>query len=161
MSKERQAQIVTVLILAAAVGVAILRKTNVGTSFAALVERSEPTPQDAVYAMLDAGKEGDVEKYVSSHTGQMEQSLRRTIAESPDFAQYLRNSNAAIKGIAVTEPEWLSDTHVKVRVEYVFADRNEVQFLFIEKTPAGWKIARVDSARHLETPTPYGAKVVE
>ena len=161
MSKERQAQIVTVLILAATVAVVLVRRTNVGASFATLVERSDPTPQDAVYAMLDAGKEGNVEKYLSSHTGQMEQSLRRTIAESADFAQYLRSSNATIKGIAVNEPEWLSDSRAKVRVEFVLADRNEVQFLFVERTPAGWKIARVDSATHLETPTPYGAKVVE
>jgi hypothetical protein len=111
--------------------------------------------------MLDAGKGGDVDKYVSSHTGQMEQSLRRTIADSTDFAQYLRNSNAAIKGVAVTEPQYLSDKRVKVRVEYVFEDRNEVQFMFVEKTSAGWKIARVDSANHLEPLTPYGAKVVE
>jgi hypothetical protein len=161
MSKKHQAQIVTVLILAATVGVALVRKTNVGASFDAFAGRSDPTPQDAVYAMLDAGKDGDVEKYLASHTGQMEQSLRRTIAESSDFAQYLRNSNTAIKGIALNEPERLSDTHVKVRVEYVFADRNEVQFLFVEKTPGGWKIARVDSASHQDTPTPYGAKVVE
>lgn len=161
MSKERQAQIVTVLILAATVGVAVLRKTNAGASFAALAERSDTTPQEAVYAMLDAGKEGDVEKYLSSHTGQMEQSLRRTIAESSDFAQYLRSSNAAIKGVAVTEPQVVSDDRVTVRVEYVFADRNEAQLLSIEKTPAGWKIARVDSANRLETPTPYGATVVE
>src|SRR5262245_11449996 len=107
MSKERQAHIVTVLILAAVVGVALLRKTNVGASFAVLVERSEPTPQDTVYDMLDAGKEGDVEKYISSHTGEMAESLRRTIAEATDFAQYLRKSNAAIKGIAVAEPQWL------------------------------------------------------
>ena len=111
--------------------------------------------------MLDAGKEGNVEKYLSSHTGQMEQSLRRTIAESADFAQYLRNSNAPVKGIAVNEPEWLSDMQAKVRVEFVLADRNEVQFLFVERTPAGWKIARVDSATHLEAPTSYGAKVLE
>jgi hypothetical protein len=106
-------------------------------------------------------KRGNVEKYLSSHTGQMEESLRRTIAESADFARYLRSSNATIKGIAVSEPEWLSDSRAKMRVEFVLADRNEVQFLFVERTPAGWKIARVDSATHLETPTPYGAKVVE
>lgn len=161
MSKERQAQIVTILILAATVALVLVRRTNVGASFATLVQRSDPTPQDAVYAMLEAGKDGNVEKYLASHTGQMEKSLRRTIAESADFAQYLRSSNAAIKGIAVNEPQWLSESHAKVRVEFVFADRNEVQFLFVEKTPAGWKIARVDAATHLDTPTPYGAKVVE
>ena len=90
-----------------------------------------------------------------------EESLRRTIAEAADFAQYLRNANAAIKGIAVNEAQVLSETHVRVRVEYVFADRNDVQFLSVEKTPAGWKIARVDSASHLEPPAPYGAKAIE
>jgi hypothetical protein len=159
MTKERMAQIVTILILAAAASAAIVRKIDVGTSFAGLVQRTEPTPQDAVYAMLDAARAGDVAKYAASHTGQMEQSLRRVISESGDFAQYLRNSNAGIKGIAVAEPEVLSPQEVKVRVEYVFQDRNEIQFLYLDKTAAGWKISRVDSAERIETPVRYGTTV--
>jgi hypothetical protein len=157
MTRERKASIVTILVLATAIGVVILRKTDVGNSFAAVVQRTEPTPQDAVYAMLDAAKAGDVAKYLASHTGQMEQSLRRAISESTDFAQYLRKSDAGIKGIALTEPEVLSAQEVKLRVEYVFQDRNEIQFLYLHKTEAGWKISQVDSAERIQTLVPYGA----
>jgi hypothetical protein len=161
MTKEHKAHIVTILVLAAAVSVAILRTTDVGTSFGAVVGQrtTEPTPEDAVYSMLDAARAGDVTKYLASHTGQMEQSLRRARSESTDFAQYLRNSNAGIRGIAVTEPEVLSAQEVKLRVEYVFQDRNEIQFLYLEKTEAGWKISQVDSAERIKTPVPYGATI--
>jgi hypothetical protein len=161
MTKEHKAHIVTILVLAAAVGVAILRTTDVGTSFGAVVVQrtTESTPEDAVYSMLDAARAGDVAKYLASHTGQMEQSLRRARSESTDFAQYLRNSNAGIRGIAVTEPEVLSAQEVKLRVEYVFQDRNEIQFVYLEKTDAGWKISQVDSAERIKTPVPYGATI--
>ena len=159
MTKERRAQIITILILAGAFGITLLRKTEVGTSLMTVVRRTEPTPQDAVYAMLDAARDGDVAKYLASHTGQIEQSLRRAISESPDFAQYLRNSNTGIRGIALTEPEVLSAQQVKLRVEYVFQDRNEIQFLYLDKTQAGWKISQVDTAERIKTPVPYGATV--
>jgi hypothetical protein len=159
MSKARRAQVVTILILAVALGVAVLRKTPLRASFAAIRLESDPTPQDVVYAMLDAARAGDVAKYLASYTGEIEQSLKRARSESTDFGQYLRTSNAAIVGIAVNEPQLLSEREVQVRVEYVFRDRNEVQVLYLGKTPGGWKIARVDSAERIETKAPYGVPI--
>jgi hypothetical protein len=89
----------------------------------------------------------------------MEQSLERARSESADFAKYLRDSNAALKGIAVTEPETLSDREVKARVEYVYQDRNEVQYFYLQKLRDGWKISRVDSAERVKTLVPYGTPV--
>ena len=109
--------------------------------------------------MLDAAREGNVNKYLASYSGQMETSLRQAITESPDFGKYLKDSNAAIKGVAIMEPEQVNDREVKARVEYVFQDRNEVQSMFLDKTSSGWKIVRVDSAERVKTLVPYGTPV--
>jgi hypothetical protein len=154
MQNKRKAQIVTILVLVAALGAIVMRKTNLRGSVALVAQ-----PQDAIYAMLDAARAGDVKKYLASYTGEMEQSLERARSESADFAKYLRDSNAALKGIAVTEPETLSDREVKARVEYVYQDRNEVQYFYLQKLRDGWKISRVDSAERVKTLVPYGTPV--
>lgn len=167
MTKERKAQALTVVILAAAVGFIAWRQGALsGFDFSQVAARAsapktDPTPQDVVYAMLDAAREGKVNDYLSSYTGQMEAALRKAIAESTEqgFANYLRETNAPIKGIALQEPQLLTDREVKVRVEYVFQDRNEVQWMYLEKIGSTWKIARVDSAERIPTLVPYGTPV--
>lgn len=158
MSQKKKAQIVTIAVLACVVGAVIVKRWR-----PAIAERpattAETMPQDVIYAMLDAARDGDVGKYLASYTGQMETSLQQAVAESPDFSKYLKDSNAAIKGVAIAEPQPISDREVKARVEYVFQDRNEVQFMFLEKTPRGWRIARVDSAERIKTLVPYGTPV--
>ena len=88
-------------------------------------------------------------------------SLNESLAETTQagFAKYLQDSNAAIKGVAISEPQALTDREVKVRVEYVYQDRNEAQTLYLEKAPGGWKIARVDGAERVKTLVPYGTPV--
>jgi hypothetical protein len=89
----------------------------------------------------------------------MEAALKQSVAETADFPKYLRDSNAAIKGVAISEPQTLTDREVKVRVEYVYQDRNEAQSMYLEKQPGGWKIARVDSIERVKTLVPYGTPV--
>lgn len=121
MRKEQKAKVVTVAILLAAL-VVVLGQKN-GWRLPQLppraVSKPDPTPQDAIYSMLDAARAGDVRGYMSSYTGQMRTSLQQALAEStePGFAKYLKDSNAAIKGIAISEPQSLTDREVKVRVE--------------------------------------------
>jgi len=158
VTRERKARIATVAVLAAALGgIAVYRS---GWTFSP-PQIASPKPQDAVYAMLDAAREGDVRKYLSAYTGQMEVSLKQAIAESGEaaFAKYLKDSNAAIKGVAIMEPQPLTEREVKLKVEYVYQDRNETQQLYVEKTPGGWRIARVDSAERVKTLVPYGTPV--
>ena len=163
MSADKKAKIITVVVLAVAMGVAVGKKygwrmPSVAPMAAA---KADPTPQDAIYAMLDAARTGDVKSYMSSYTGQMESSLRQSLAESGDagFAKYLKDSNAAIKGIAISEPQTLTDREVKVRVEYVYQDRNEAQTMYLEKSSGAWKIARVDGVERVKTLVPYGTPV--
>jgi hypothetical protein len=168
MTNERKTQIVTIVVLAAAFGVVLAQKTGwnfSGVKMAEMVQspapKAEPSPQDAIYAMLDAARIGDVKAYLASYTGQMDAALKQSLAETtePGFAKYLKDSNAAVKGIAISEPQPLTDREVKVRVEYVYQDRNEAQLMYLEKGPAGWKIARVDGAERVKTLVPYGTPV--
>lgn len=159
MTKKATARILTILILAAAVCVIVVRKTDLQALIGGLTQSAEATPQEAIYAMLDAARTGDVKKYMASYSGQMAQSLERARAEFADFAKYLRDSNAPLKGIAVMEPQPQADRQVKVRVEYVYQDRNEAQFFYLDKTAGGWKISRVETAERVKTLIPYGTPV--
>jgi hypothetical protein len=156
MTKERKAEILTFAVLLAAVGAGVARKIA-----SAPAARPEAGPQDAIYAMLDAARAGDVRAYLATYTGPMEATLRQAVAETtePAFAKYLRDTNAAIKGVAVFDPEKLTDSEAKVRVEYVYQDRNEVQMLSLVKAASGWKISGADGDERVKTLIPYGTPV--
>jgi hypothetical protein len=158
MTKQTLARILTALILVAVLGVALARK-NGWTSRS--LKSVEATPEDAIYAMLDAARKGDVAKYLAAYTGPMEASLRQSIAESTNaaFHQYLQDSNASLKGVAVMAPEMVNAREAKARVEYVYQDRNEAQTMYLEKTSAGWRITRVETAQRVKTLIPYGTPV--
>jgi hypothetical protein len=166
MNKQRKARLITLLVLAFALVAVVARRSGtpfreVSRIFSSRQSKAERTPQDVIYSMLDAAREGDVERYVAAYTGRMEASLKQAIAEKTDdgFARYLRESNAAVKGIAITEPQPFTDREVRVRVEYVYQDRNEAQFMYLERVAGTWKIHRVDTAERLKTLTPYGTPV--
>ncbi len=155
--RSNAARILTVVLLAGALGVAVVRSKRAPAQSAA------PSPEDAIYAMLDAARNGDVNAYLESYTDSMRENLRQSLVESTPagFAKYLKDSNAAFKGVAVSPPEPVNDDGVKVRVEYVYADRNEVQFVYLKKKGSGWKIFRVDGAERVKTLVPYGSPVTE
>lgn len=153
MSRQTIARIVTILVLVAALGVVVARKID----FRAAAQ--PPRPQDAVYAMLEAARNGDVPKYLASYTGSMAESLERARSESSDFSKYLRDMNASLKGVAVMEPQTQPDGQVQLRVEYVYDDRNESQFFYLVKTSGGWKISRIETAERVKTLIPYGTPV--
>ncbi|MEZ5400970.1 MAG: hypothetical protein R2729_14970 [Bryobacteraceae bacterium] len=168
MTKERKAQVLTVALMAGAALFVVARQGGWTPSAATVAEmvpaaqpKADPTPQDAIYAMLDAAREGDVSSYLSHYTGQMETSLQQAIAEQGEtaFGRYLKETNSPIKGIAINEPQTLTDREVKARVEYVYQDRNEIQFFYLEKQGKEWKIARLDTAERIKTLIPYGTPV--
>lgn len=168
MSKDAKAQIVTIALIAAALaviawkqgGLDALRRGADASGFLGSGSQREHEPRDVIYAMLDAARDGKVEAYLACYAGQMERTLRQSHAEmGPErFAAFLRERNQDIKGIAMNAPEETGD-ETRVRVEYVYADRNEVQMFFLNRTEGAWKIARVGEIRRIETPVPYGTPV--
>ncbi len=165
MTKERKAQIVTLAVLAGVGAVVAGRSVKwqmpTVSAPAVMQPKADPTPQDTIYAMLDAARDGDPAKYLACYTGQMLTSLEQSVNETgkDGFIKYLKDSNAPIKGVAINEPQVLTDREVKVRIEFVYQERNEVQFMYLEKAGSGWKIARVDATERVKTLIPYGTPV--
>jgi hypothetical protein len=157
MNQRRKAQILTIGALALAFGLAIGRKQV----FRFSPESPPAAEQDAIYAMVDASRAGDVQAYLASYAGKMRSALEQSVREAgPErFSRYLRDSNAAIKGIAVSDTEPISSREAKVRLEYVYQDRNEAQTVYVEKTGGNWKITRVDGSERVKTLIPYGTPV--
>jgi hypothetical protein len=155
MKPNRKAQIATAVLIAG-LGAGVLWRQRASTEGS-----TGPQPQDPIYQALDAVREGDFTKYLDAHAESMKASLLRAAAESGEerLLHSLREQNASLKGIAILEPERLSDREMKAKVEYVFADRNEVQTYHLEKSGDRWKIARVDGAQRIQTLIPYGTPV--
>jgi hypothetical protein len=160
MAADQTAKILTAALLVAIAGIALapgLRMSHLLRRLAA----PPSEPQDAIYSMLNAARAGDVKAYLGAYTGPMEAGLRETVAENsePAFAQYLKGSAAGIKGVALSDPEKASEAEAKVRVEYIYQDRNEVQTMYLEKHANAWKIARTDAGERIPTLIPYGTPV--
>lgn len=157
IGKDHTAKLITALALAIIVVFVLVRRP--GSSF----NRREPAagPAEAIYAMLDAARGGDIRAYLLHYSGPMNATLRRAVADQGEaaFKNYLVSSNAAIKGVAVMDPQPVSDGEVAIQVEYVFQDRNERQTMYLENRGGAWTIYRVDTSEHVKTAVPYGTPV--
>ncbi len=153
MTRPRVARIVSLALLALAAAAGVARKVS--------LRPTAQEPEDAVYAMIDAARSGDVKAYLGSYTGAIQATLRREAAEAGDaaFTQYLRETNASVKGVAVSDAQKISDDEARVRVEYVYQDRNEAQVLYLEKVRNSWLITRHEAAERTPTSIPYGTPV--
>ena len=158
MTREQKIHVASVTAILLAVGIAVGLKNDWPLWRS---PKSPAGPQDTIYGMLDAARTGNVAVYLASYTGALQASLREAVRESTEkgFARYLQDSNVAIKGVAVSEPQPVSESVVSVRVEYVYQDRNEAQNLRLEKINGEWKISAVDGAERVKTLVPYGTPV--
>jgi hypothetical protein len=164
MTQRRVTHVLTVVLISGALAAVAFRSSGRRLADLApnVTRKNDPSPQDALYEMLDAAREGNVTVYLNAYTGALEASLRQSAAEqgAAAFARHLRETNGPIKGIAITEPEKLNDREVRARVESVYSDRNETQTFYLEKQADGrWKITRLDTAERIRTSVPYGTPV--
>lgn len=169
MKTNRIATGVTLTVLLAALVVSVARNQGWTLSDfrpAAVIARLKPkpaAPEDAIYAMLDAARLGDANAYLACYTGHMRESLQQSASEAgaTGFLKYLRDSNTAIQGIAINAPEAIDAGRVKARVEYVYRDKNEVQFVYLTRDGSRWRIYQVDSAEKIKTLVPFGSAVTD
>jgi hypothetical protein len=159
MTRERKAQIATVLILAGALALVAAKRNN--WRVPATATSPAITPQDTVYRMLDAAREGDVRAYLNCYTGPMESSLRQIEKEKGEasLAGYIKSFNASVKGVAIQEPQSTAENEVRLRVEFVYADRNEAQIYYLQRSAGKWQIARQENTEGVKVIMPYGAPV--
>lgn len=121
------------------------------------------SPEDAIYAMLDAARAGDTKTYLASFSGAMREQLLQVVKEQSEanFEAYLKAQNAAFQGVAVSVTDRPSDTEAQVRVEYVYTNRNEVQNVYLRKEGSRWRIFKVAGSQQVKTLVPYGTAVTE
>jgi hypothetical protein len=116
---------------------------------------------------FDAAGRGDLERYLEQFADPLRSQLARTRAEKGEayLRDYLARLAGPVKGVAVrlSEKQELGPDSVRVPVELVYQDRNEVQTFHLQRGEEGpsasWRIRRIDAARAAPTLIPYGTPV--
>jgi hypothetical protein len=126
-------------------------------------KRAASGPEESVFMMLDWARAGNVKAYLECFDGPLREQLTETIKESTEarFRSYLMNQNAAFHGVAVSLTGRPNPDEARVRVEYVYSDRNEVQDVYLKQEGDRWKIVRVAGAERIKTLIPYGTDVTD
>jgi hypothetical protein len=120
-------------------------------------------PEDTVYGMLDAARAGDTTVYVDTFSGPLQQQIQQVIRESgrTQFATYLTAQSSSFQSVALSVADQPSDVEARLRVEYVYANRNEVQTFHLKKSVGRWKIIGISGTDQIKTLIPYGTAVTD
>jgi hypothetical protein len=121
------------------------------------------TPEDAVYGMLDAARAGDTNTYVNTFAGSLQQQIEQVIKESgkAQFARYLTGQSSSFQSVALAVTDQPSDEEARLRVEYVYVNRNEVQNFQLKRTAGRWRIVSISGTDQIKTLIPYGTAVTD
>lgn len=110
-----------------------------------------------------AAKDGNLDRYLDQFSGPLRGQLARSRAEKGDgfLRDYLARLSGPIKGIAVHVDcqEMTGAGSVRVPVEFIYADRNEMQRFSLQRSAGRWRIARIESVRAARTLIPYGTPI--
>lgn len=156
--------IFTVSFLLTLFALAVLRNHQPALSswlFDRFSSRPAASPEDSIYAMLDAARAGDTKAYLDSFATPMREQLLQVVKENsePRFADYLKSQNTAFQSVAVSIADRPSDSEVQARIEYVYTDRNEVQDFYLRKDNSRWRIFKIAGSDQIKTLVPFGSLV--
>ncbi len=154
MNKKTASQALTIILLAALLGIFAYKKRPMASAV-------ENSPESIIWQMVDASRASDAEGYMKCYTGEMERALRQNLQDmgQAKFRDYLSSSLRQVKGIAVSPPQTTSSDERRVSVEYVYQDRSEVQQVYLRQVGRRWKIYRVEGSERVKTLVPYGTPV--
>jgi len=124
-------------------------------------KRTVATPEDVVWRMSDATREGDVQAYLDCFRGALKQNLQKTADDMGEsqFSRYLKELSDEVTGIAVSDLEQANEQVATLKVEFVFRGRKEAQKHSFKLLAGAWKITEVDGAEQIKTLIPYGTDV--
>jgi hypothetical protein len=133
------------------------------TEFFVHSTRQVKSPADAVYGMLDAARAGDTKQYVDTFGGPLRQQIQQVMRESgkSQFATYLSTQSGAFQSVAVSVTDQPSDAEARLRVEYIYTNRNEVQTFHLKKDAGRWAIIGISGTDQIKTLIPYGTAVTD
>jgi hypothetical protein len=132
----------------------------------ALFSHSRPraaSPEDTVYGMLDAARTGDTAVYVDTFSGPLQQQIQQVIRESgkKQFATYLTAQSSSFQSVALSVADQPNDVEARLRVEYVYANRNEVQTFHLTRSGGRWRIIGISGTDQIKTLIPFGTAVTD
>jgi hypothetical protein len=168
MSLLKRPAVLTGVFLSFLLGLVFLRanRWRFPDAVTTLLTRTRPvaaTPEDTVYAMLDAARNGNSDVYLANFSGPLQQQIQQAIRDSgkSQFARYLNNQSSGFQSVALSVSDQPSDAEARLRVEYVYTNRNEVQTFHLKKTTGAWKIVGISSTDQIKTLIPYGTAVTD
>ncbi len=155
--KKRLPVIVTILLIAAAFILLTQRERLSGLKWG--TQKPVASPEDVIWRMSDAAREGNVQAYLDCFSGALRQNLNKTATEmgQAQFSQYLKKLNDEMTGIAVSDLEQANEQSATLKVEFVFRGKNEAQKHHFKLADGKWTIDAVDDAQRLKVLIPYGA----
>lgn len=158
MKKEQLARCITLALLGGALALVVLRNRPAAEP---ATPGAETPVQEAIYAMFDAAQQADVTSYVDAYGGALKTSIEQTVQEQgrAKFAAYLKEQTQGVKGLALQEPQKISQTQARIQVEYIYQDRNETQWLTLDRSNGRWRITGISAAERIRTLVPYGTPV--
>jgi hypothetical protein len=158
--KKRSPAIVTVVLL---FGALLFFTQRARWKDVLTAEKSAATPEDVIWRMADAAREGDAQAYLDCFRGALRQTLNKTAAEMGEakFKTYLQQLNAEMTGIAVSDLEQPDAQTASLRVEFVYRGKSEAQKHHFKLVNGQWQIERVDGGEQIPLPIPYGTGVAE
>jgi hypothetical protein len=168
MSFLKRPAVLTAAFLALLLGIIFLRNHGwrLPANVSPLFSRSgatPATPEGAVYRMLDAARSGNTAVYVDAFSGPLEQQIQQVIRESgkTQFAAYLTGQSLSFQSVALSVTDQPSDLEERLRVEYIYTNRNEVQTYHVRKFGSRWKIVGISGTDLTKTLIPYGTAVTD
>jgi hypothetical protein len=160
--------ILTTAFLALLLGFIFLRthRWQLPVDLKVLLSRSRTapaTPEDTVYRMLDAARAGNTAVYVDNFSGPLQQQIQQVIRENgkAQFANYLTGQSTSFQSVALSVTDQPSDMEARLRIEYVYTNRNEVQTYHVRKVGSSWKIFGISGTDLTKTLIPYGTAVTD
>lgn len=168
MSVAKRPALVTGLFLALILTLVFLRTHGwrlplQATQFSSHSTSRARTPEDTVYGMLDAARNGDTKVYVDTFSGPLQLQIQQAVRESGklQFASYLAAQSAKFQSVAISVTDQPSDVEARLRIEYVYTNRNEVQIFHLKKDEGRWRIVEISGTDQVKTLIPYGTAVTD
>lgn len=156
--KKKIPTIVTIILLVASLVMLMQRGRPARTPWS---EAAANTPEEIIWQMVDAAREGNAKAYLDCFSGKLRQNLQKIDTEMGEarFSEYLKQLNNEVTGIAVSDLEQSNAQEAEMSVEFVFRGRNETQKHYFRLADGKWKIDRIDDAEWLKVLIPYGTAI--
>ncbi len=154
--KKRLPAIITVLLIASALLFLTGRERWSNMKFG---ETAPASPEDVIWRMVDAARDGDARAYLDCFGGALRERLEKTANEmgASEFSRYLKKLNGEMTGIAVSDFEQSDEQTARLRVEFVSRGKSEAQTHRFRLIDGEWKIEAMEDAERINALIPYGA----